>query len=36
MMKHMDADFIIAHPEGYTLNPIITKDRMYDRSRKSD
>ena len=25
MMKHMDADFIIAHPEGYGLNPIITE-----------
>ena len=25
MMKHMDADFIIAHPEGYALNPIITE-----------
>lgn len=24
MMKHMDADFIIAHPEGYALNPKIT------------
>ena len=25
MMKHMDADFIIAHPEGYALNPKITE-----------
>ena len=25
MMKHMDADFIIAHPEGYSLNPKITE-----------
>ena len=25
MMKHMDADFIIAHPKGYALNPIITE-----------
>ena len=24
MMKHMDADFIIAHPEGYALSPKIT------------
>jgi N-succinyl-L-ornithine transcarbamylase len=25
MMKHMDADFIIAHPEGYALSPKITR-----------
>ena len=25
MMKQMDADFIIAHPKGYALNPIITE-----------
>ena len=25
MMKHMDADFVIAHPEGYALNPKITE-----------
>ena len=25
MMKHMDADFIIAHPEGYALSPKITE-----------
>tara|TARA_B100000035_G_C20966166_1_gene538841 strand:+ start:80 stop:1027 length:948 start_codon:yes stop_codon:yes gene_type:complete len=25
MMKYMDADFIIAHPEGYSLNPKITE-----------
>ena len=25
MMKHMDADFIIARPEGYALNPKITE-----------
>ena len=25
MMKHMDADFIIAHPEGYALNTKITE-----------
>ena len=25
MMKHMDADFIIAHPKGYALNTIITE-----------
>ncbi|NCF31154.1 MAG: N-acetylornithine carbamoyltransferase [Bacteroidetes bacterium] len=25
MMTHMDADFIIAHPEGYALNPKITE-----------
>ncbi|MGB2434979.1 MAG: acetylornithine carbamoyltransferase, partial [Flavobacteriaceae bacterium] len=25
MMKHMDADFIIAHPEGYALNPLVTQ-----------
>ena len=25
MMKHMDADFFIAHPEGYALNPKITE-----------
>ena len=25
MMKHMDVDFIIAHPEGYALNPEITE-----------
>ena len=25
MMKHMDADFIIAHPEGYALNPKATQ-----------
>jgi len=25
MMKHMDADFIIAHPEGYALNSKITE-----------
>ena len=25
MMKHMDADFIIAHPKGYALSPIITE-----------
>ena len=25
MMKHMDADFIIAHPKGYALNPKITE-----------
>jgi N-succinyl-L-ornithine transcarbamylase len=25
MMKHMDADFIITHPEGYALNPKITE-----------
>ncbi len=25
MMGHMDADFIITHPEGYALNPEITK-----------
>lgn len=25
MMGHMDADFIIAHPKGYALNPEITK-----------
>ena len=25
MMKHMDADFTLAHPEGYALNPIITE-----------
>ena len=25
MMEHLDADFIIAHPDGYALNPLITK-----------
>ena len=25
MMRKMDADFIIAHPEGYALNPEITE-----------
>lgn len=25
MMAHMDADYVIAHPEGYALNPKITK-----------
>jgi len=25
MMKHMDADFIITHPEGYALSPKITR-----------
>jgi N-succinyl-L-ornithine transcarbamylase len=25
MMEYMDADFVIAHPEGYSLNPAITK-----------
>ena len=25
MMKNLDADFIIAHPDGYALNPLITK-----------
>ena len=25
MMKHMDVDFIIAHPEGYALNPLVTQ-----------
>jgi N-succinyl-L-ornithine transcarbamylase len=26
MMKHIEADFVIAHPEGYALDPRITKD----------
>ena len=26
MMKNLDADFIIAHPDGYSLNPLITKE----------
>lgn len=26
MMHHMEADFVIAQPEGYELNPEITKD----------
>jgi len=25
MMENLDADFIIAHPDGYALNPLITK-----------
>ena len=25
MMAHLDADFVIAHPDGYALNPEITK-----------
>ena len=25
MMENLDADFIIAHPHGYALNPLITK-----------
>jgi len=25
MMENLDADFIIAHPDGYGLNPLITK-----------
>jgi N-succinyl-L-ornithine transcarbamylase len=26
MMAHMEADFVIAHPQGYALNPEITAD----------
>jgi N-succinyl-L-ornithine transcarbamylase len=26
MMQLQDADFVITHPEGYELNPEITKD----------
>jgi N-succinyl-L-ornithine transcarbamylase len=35
MMQLQDADFVITHPEGYELNPEITKDSVieYDQNK---
>jgi N-succinyl-L-ornithine transcarbamylase len=35
MMQLQDADFVITHPEGYELNPLITKDSKieYDQDK---
>jgi N-succinyl-L-ornithine transcarbamylase len=35
MMQLQDADFVITHPEGYELNPAITKDSKieYDQNK---
>ncbi|MFK7814096.1 MAG: acetylornithine carbamoyltransferase [Maribacter sp.] len=34
MMKLQDADFVITHPEGYELNPKITKDIKIEHNQK--
>lgn len=34
MMQLQDADFVITHPEGYELNPEITKDSVIEHDQK--
>ncbi|AYN69183.1 N-acetylornithine carbamoyltransferase [Euzebyella marina] len=34
MMQLQDADFVITHPEGYELNPEVTKDSVIEHDQK--